>query len=117
VGLFMTANNTAIMSALPSDLKGFASGMLETARQMGHTLAVPIVSAVMGAVVLSEAPRVGSSAAYLLGYRYAVLLMAGLCFGGVLASVAGALARSGWETRAAAARAGERAPEGASAAR
>src|SRR3712207_7399813 len=40
VGLFMTANNTALMTALPNDLKGFASGMLETARQMGHGLAV-----------------------------------------------------------------------------
>lgn len=103
VGLFMTANNTAIMTALPTELKGFASGMLETARQMGHGLAVPIVSAVLTAAVVRETPAIGPSAAFLIGYQHAVLLMAGLCILGVAATIAGSCSRAGWETRAAAA--------------
>lgn len=102
VGLFMTANNTAIMSALPTDLKGFASGMLETARQFGHGMAVPLVSAVLMARVLDETPRLGPQAAFLAGYQSAVLLMAGLCFCGVLATIAGSASRAGWAERAAA---------------
>jgi MFS transporter, DHA2 family, methylenomycin A resistance protein len=102
VGLFMTANNTAIMTALPNELKGFASGMLETARQMGHGLAVPIVSAVLVTAVARDSASLGTPAAYLLGYQQAVLLMAALCVGGVVATIAGSLSRAGWETRAAA---------------
>jgi MFS transporter, DHA2 family, methylenomycin A resistance protein len=103
VGLFMTANNTAIMSALPSELKGFATGMLETARQMGHGLAVPIVSAVLTGAVASQSATLGASSAYLIGYQHAVLLMAALCVGGVVATIAGSFSRAGWETRALAA--------------
>jgi hypothetical protein len=102
VGLFMTANNTAIMGALPHELKGFASGMLETARQMGHGLAVPIVSAVLLNAVARESGSLGTAGAYLIGYQQAVLLMAALCVGGVVATIAGSLSRAGWETRAAA---------------
>ena len=102
VGLFMTANNTAIMTALPNELKGVASGMLETARQMGHGLAVPIVSAVLLTAVARDAASLGTPAAYLLGYQQAALLMAALCVAGVVATIAGSLSRAGWETRAAA---------------
>src|SRR5262249_49813675 len=98
--------NTAIMTALPDDLKGFASGMLETARQFGHGMAVPVVSAVMTAAVLRDTPSVGPAAAHLIGYQHAVLLMAGSCFGGVLAPIAGSGSRRGGEKRAAAPRAG-----------
>jgi hypothetical protein len=97
----MTPNNTALMSALPADKKGFASGMLETARQMGHGLAVPIVSAVMSTAVLAEGPRVGTAAAYLIGYQHAVLLMAAFCIGAVVASLAGSRARDAWGSNAA----------------
>jgi len=114
VGLFMTANNTAIMTALPDDLKGFASGMLETARQFGHGMAVPVVSAVMTAAVLRDTPSVGPAAAHLIGYQQAVLLMAGFCFCGVLATIAGSVSRPDWEKRAARARRGA-APEVATA--
>jgi MFS transporter, DHA2 family, methylenomycin A resistance protein len=101
VGLFMTPNNTALMSALPADKKGFASGMLETARQMGHGLAVPIVSAVMTAAVLTDGPRLGAPAAYLIGYQHAVLLMAAFCVAAMFASIAGSCSRAGWASRAA----------------
>jgi hypothetical protein len=72
---------------------------------MGHGLAVPIVSAVLVTAVARDGASLGTPAAYLLGYQQAVLLMAALCVGGVVATIAGSLSRPGWELRAAADRA------------
>jgi MFS family permease len=48
--IFQTANNTAAMAALPVSQGGFASGMLETSRQLGHTVAVALAAGVLGLV-------------------------------------------------------------------
>ncbi len=57
-GIFLTTNNTRIMSALSPEYRGFASGMLETTRQYGHTLGVAVatigLSGVIGGAVTSE---------------------------------------------------------------
>jgi MFS family permease len=50
MGTFMSVNNTVVMSAVPGNLRGFASGMLETTRQGGHMFAVPLVSSMMTGV-------------------------------------------------------------------
>lgn len=88
VGLFMPANNTPVMAALPSDLKGFASGMLETARQFGHTMGASVVSAVVNAQVANSLGTQAEAGAYLAGFQHSVLIMAGLSLLGVAASIA-----------------------------
>lgn len=42
MGLFWTTNNAAIMASLDDGLRGFASGMLESSRQLGHALATSL---------------------------------------------------------------------------
>ena len=45
--LFNTANNAVVMNTLPES-RTFASGMLETTRQMGHTIGTTISATVLG---------------------------------------------------------------------
>lgn len=44
MGLFWTTNNAAIMRSLDGNLRGFASGMLESSRQLGHALATSLAT-------------------------------------------------------------------------
>ena len=46
-GLFITPYNALVMNTLP-DNRSFASGMLETMRQMGHTVGTTIGAMVLG---------------------------------------------------------------------
>ncbi len=46
-GLFITSYNALVMNTLP-DNRSFASGMLETTRQMGHTVGTTIGAMVLG---------------------------------------------------------------------
>jgi MFS family permease len=81
-GAFMTTNNTGIMAAAGAGLHGFASGMLETLRQLGHGLAVPILTASLGAGAAAAAPPEGP--AFAAGFRSAMLVMGSIVFVGVL---------------------------------
>ena len=81
-GLFMSTNNPAIMASAGPGLHGFASGMLETLRQLGHGFAVPILTASVASAV--GAP--GRDAAFLGGYGTAMLVMGSILFTGVLLS-------------------------------
>ncbi|MDD5016702.1 MAG: MFS transporter [Eubacteriales bacterium] len=45
-GMFQTPNNSAIMSSIPADFRGVASGMLSTARNIGMVLGVGVSGAV-----------------------------------------------------------------------
>jgi len=48
MGVFWSINNHVIMTSLDDEYRGFASGMLETTRQSGHTLASGISAVAMG---------------------------------------------------------------------
>ncbi len=81
-GMFMTANNTVIMSSLPSDRHGFASGMTETTRQLGHGVAITIVSATMA---LSGDVSVNSQL-LIEGFGRSTVVMGLIAFVGVVLS-------------------------------
>jgi MFS transporter, DHA2 family, methylenomycin A resistance protein len=65
MGFFLTPNNSLIMSGLPEGLRGFGSGMLETTRQLGHSVGATIVGSLVGAGVDAGAPWAGFRAAWL----------------------------------------------------
>lgn len=48
MGVANTLNYTIALGQAPSDQRGFVTGLLETTRQMGHTLAVVLAAAVLG---------------------------------------------------------------------
>ena len=73
--LFNTANNAVVMNTLPES-RTFASGMLETTRQMGHTLGTTISATILGlalpfAIELLPVPE--AQLAYRDGFRFSAL--------------------------------------------
>jgi DHA2 family multidrug resistance protein-like MFS transporter len=47
LGVFTSVNNTAVMASVGSDQRGFASGLVETTRQLGHSIGVSVSSGVL----------------------------------------------------------------------
>jgi hypothetical protein len=96
-------NNTAIMSHAGDGKRGFASGMVETTRQLGHSVGVTLSSTIMaGALVGVQASDL--PAAYASGFQQATLLMGGFTALGLLSALApyiGPRSRSGKRRRAA----------------
>jgi MFS family permease len=78
MGTFMSVNNTVIMSAVPGNLRGFASGMLETTRQGGHMFAVPLVSGIMAGVTGTTLTADADPALYIQGFQAACMVVGGI---------------------------------------
>ena len=73
--LFNTANNAVVMNTLPES-RTFASGMLETTRQMGHTIGTTINATVLGLALpfaIDLLPVAESQLAYRDGFRFSAL--------------------------------------------
>ena len=73
--LFNTANNALVMNTLPEST-AFASGMLETTRQMGHTVGATISAAVVSLAIPATIEFLSPSdlqAVYREGFRYAAI--------------------------------------------
>lgn len=85
-GAFMTVNSTIVMGALGTGERGFASGMSETTRQLGHTLAITAVTVVVafagGSLGADATPSM-----YVAGFRSATIAMGAVAFLGVLLSL------------------------------
>ena len=82
--LFNTANNALVMNTLPQD-RSFASGMLETTRQMGHTIGATIGATVLGLAIpitIDLLPAIESQALYREGFRYSALAVVGVMVSG-----------------------------------
>lgn len=89
-GFFNTSNNTTIMSILPDEARGFSSGMLETTRQFGHTVAVSLGAVALGlaGASLRGAPN---PEATLVGFQLAEIAMGAIALVGVAFAAAGRL--------------------------
>ena len=98
----MTPSAAAATRAVPVDKAGVGSGVLNSARQVGGTMGI----ALMGAIVASEAGGARSVEAFMSGFEKALLVGAGIALVG--AGVALALVRPHEE---AGRRSPERAPE------
>lgn len=82
-GAFMTTNNTRIMGTLAPEHRGFASGMLETTRQYGHTLGVAVAAVGLAAALGREGAALEQQLAIRIGFSQAALLMCGIAWIGV----------------------------------
>jgi fucose permease len=74
MGIYLSINNHIMMSTLQDQYRGFASGMLETTRQMGHTLSVGLSAVVMGSALDMNTGDAGKMA--LFSGTKSILLMA-----------------------------------------
>ncbi|HEX2033124.1 MAG TPA: MFS transporter [Chloroflexota bacterium] len=82
-GAFMTTNNTRIMGSLAAEYRGFASGMLETTRQYGHTLGVTIAAAGLATALGAGLPSGVQPEAVRAGFGHAAFLMGLIAWLGV----------------------------------
>ena len=74
--VFNTVNNATVMSALPTENRGFASGMLETTRDLGHATGATISSIIMAMVLPGGIALLAASESqhfYMKGFQTASL--------------------------------------------
>ena len=85
--IFNTVNNATVMSTLPTEHRGFASGMLETTRDLGHATGATISSIIMAMVLPAGiAVMVASEAQdfYVQGFQTAALAVVGMMVVGAI---------------------------------
>ena len=98
--LFSTPNNAVVMNSL-EESRTFASGMLETTRQMGHTIGSTISATVLGLalpVAIGVLPVFEAQAAYRQGFQYSALAVVGIMASGALVAVFHKTPQSGART-------------------
>jgi MFS family permease len=86
LGALLAVNNTVVMGSLPDDLRGVASGMLETTRQFGHALGVTIPTAIMA--LAASTAIAGDPEGIRTGFLWSCLAMAAVTLiGAALAAI------------------------------
>ena len=103
LGGFTTVNNAAVMGLAAGGKRGFASGMVETTRQLGHSVGVTLSSTIMAGALVGVVPA-DLPAAYASGFQQATLLMGGFTALGLLSALTPYIGRSGGSRRRRAAR-------------
>ena len=87
--MFNPVNNASIMSSLPLEHRGTASGMLETTRELGHALGATAAAAVLSVALpagVTLVPQAVARVYFLDGFKLATLAVVGvLLFGAALA--------------------------------
>ncbi|MGB5889388.1 MAG: MFS transporter, partial [Thermoanaerobaculia bacterium] len=87
-GIFSSPNTNAIMGSVERRFFGVAGAMVGTMRQMGMMVSMGLVMTVL-AVLMGSAEISGQNQAlFLEAMRISFGLFAGLCFGGIFASLA-----------------------------
>ena len=85
--IFNTVNNATVMSTLPTEARGFASGMLETTRDMGHatgaTISAFIVALIVPATIGLMLPA-ESQQLHLEGFQVSALAVVGIMTAGAI---------------------------------
>jgi hypothetical protein len=84
---FNTVNNATVMSALPVEHRGFASGMLGTTRDLGHALGATPATIIMGMVLPSTiALMTGAEAQgfFIRGFQVSALAVVAIMLAGAV---------------------------------
>ena len=85
--IFNTVNNAIVMNTLPTRNRGFASGMLETTRDLGHALGATVSALVVGTVSpasIALMSDVQSQAYYIRGFQTSALAVVMIMLTGAL---------------------------------
>jgi MFS family permease len=88
-GLFISPYNALVMNTLPEN-RSFASGMLETTRQMGHTVGTTLAAMVLGLslpAAVELIPPAQAQPYYQEGFRLAALIVVWIVVAGGLVAL------------------------------
>jgi EmrB/QacA subfamily drug resistance transporter len=87
IALTMTPMTAAAMGSAPGAKAGVASGVLNTARQLGGSLGIALMGAILAARSTAAASDgAGPEAAFVDGLQLALLVGAAICFAGAVAA-------------------------------
>ncbi|MCY4365021.1 MAG: MFS transporter [Chloroflexi bacterium] len=87
--MFNSPNNATVMNSLP-DNRSFASGMLETTRQMGHSIGTTVSATVLGLalpVAIDLLPRAEAQTHYLSGFQISALAVVWIMMSGGIVAI------------------------------
>jgi len=76
--IFNPINNAAVMNSLPTENRGFSSGMLETTREMGHALGATASAAALAIVLpvgISALSQEASQNFYVQGFHLSAMMV------------------------------------------
>ena len=85
--IFNTINNAVIMNSIGNEQRGFASGMIETTRQVGHTLGATVAASALGLVLPAGIALLSESEArdyYFQGLQASALVVVWIILAGAL---------------------------------
>lgn len=87
--LFNSPNNATVMNSLPEN-RSFASGMLETTRQMGHSIGTTVSATVLGLalpVAIDLLPSAEAQTHYLSGFQISALAVVWIMMSGGIVAI------------------------------
>ena len=87
--LFNSPNNATVMNSLPEN-RSFASGMLETTRQMGHSIGTTVSATVLGLalpVAIDLLPTAEAQPHYLSGFQISALAVVWIMMSGGIVAI------------------------------
>lgn len=88
MGLFQSPNNTIIMSSVPKNRLGIASGLLAMVRNLGMVTGTAISGAIFNTFLQSQQSAGATyESSFLAGFHYAFLVSAVICGVGVMTSL------------------------------
>lgn len=88
MGMFQSPNNTIIMSSVPTNRLGIASGLLAMVRTLGMVTGTAVSGAVFNSILNSQqAAGATYETAFLAGFHYAFLVSAIICAVAVMTSL------------------------------
>ncbi|MCH7786275.1 MAG: MFS transporter [Chloroflexi bacterium] len=85
--MFNPVNNAIVMGSLPIEHRGFASGMLETTREMGHALGATVSATVLAMVLpagIALMSDIEAQRFYFEGFKFSSLMVIFILLAGAL---------------------------------
>ena len=76
--IFNPVNNATVMSALPLEHRGFASGMLETTRELGHALGATASATALAMVLpagIEVLSRIDARHFFVEGFQFSAMMV------------------------------------------
>jgi EmrB/QacA subfamily drug resistance transporter len=87
MGLAMTPTTAAAMGSVPVDKAGVGSAVLNSMRQVGGSLGIAVLGAVIAAYITAEPPDPRLQEQFLDGFHVALFVAAGIAFAGAIVAV------------------------------
>jgi MFS family permease len=87
MGFAMTPTTAAAMGSVPVDKAGVGSAVLNSMRQVGGSLGIAVLGAIVASYITAERPSPELQAQFLEGFRAALYVAAAIAFVGAVVAV------------------------------